>query len=299
MLLDHVNRHRRLLGVGVFVFIGFPLVLFIPGVDLFNLGGVGGSDMPVAQVGSTPVYAFEFYEQVLQAQDQRRRFGQSATAQDLVADGTVDQILDNLVTQALVTERTKDQPVRPDETFLQERLREDPFFQNEQGEFDPARYNQWFHNVRQSNFDWETFFSNIADQVNNDSYMYLMGASARVTNAEVRDFFNDRNTRVRIRAIGIEPEVGLTEEELRAYYDENPEQFMTADERVAEFVAISTLAPVPPLVDELIAQANAGADFAELAKEHSESFDADSGGDLGWISETAGLRAHEQVLFDM
>ncbi len=299
MLFDRVNRHKRLGGLLIFLFIGLPMVFFIPGAAQFTFGSAPGTGVTVAQAGSTPVTAEEFYQRFLQAQDERQRYGQPATAQDLVSDGTVDAILDSLVNQALVKEQTKDQPVRPDDDFLHERLKEDPYFQNEQGEFDASLYNQWVQNATTSKFNWDAFFSSMADQINNDTYLYLIGASARVTQAEIRDFFNDRNTKLKVKAIGVEPTVPLTDEELRAFYDANLDQFMTPDERVAEYIAVSILPPVPPLVDEIIAKANAGEDFGELAKAHSESFDADSGGDLGWINESAGLREHEKVLFEM
>lgn len=299
MLLDQVYRHRRLGMILIFVFIGLPMVFFIPGVDFFRANSATGLDIPVAKVGSSEISAGDFYQRFLQAQEERQRFGQPAGAQDMVNDGTVDSILDSLINQALVKEQTRGALVRPDNKFLQQRLKDDPYFQNAQGEFDPGLYNQWVQGATDAKFDWDALYDGYADEVNREAYMELIGASARVTDAEVRKTFNDRNTKLKIRAIPIQPAVDLTDDQIRAFYDTHLEEFMTPSERVAEYVAISLLPPVPPLADELIARAGAGEDFAELAKAHSESLDADSGGDLGWISETPGLRENEKVLFEM
>jgi parvulin-like peptidyl-prolyl isomerase len=299
VLLDQVYRHRRAGMILVFLFIGLPMILFIPGAAQFTFGGPGSPDFPVAKVGSTPVTAQEFYNRFAQAQEERQRFGQSATAQEMVSDGTVDAILDSLINEALVKERTKNESVRPEDKFLANRLKDDPFFQTEQGEFDAAKYNQWVDGNTRAKFDWSTLYSGFAQDVNREAYMQLIGASARVTNAEVRKAFDDQNTKLKIRAVAIAPKVELTEEELRAYYDAHLDTYVSPDERVAQYVAISLLPPVPPLADELVQRARAGEDFAELAKAHSESLDADSGGDLGTISDTPGLRDHEKVLFEM
>jgi parvulin-like peptidyl-prolyl isomerase len=104
---------------------------------------------------------------------------------------------------------------------------------------------------------------------------------------------------MRVKYAAIEPKVELTEEELRAHYDENVETYKTPEERVAQFAAISLEAPLPPVLDDIMARAHGGEDFGELAKEFSEGPQKTSGGDIGWIAETASLPEHQKRLFNM
>jgi peptidyl-prolyl cis-trans isomerase C len=67
--------------------------------------------------------------------------------------------------------------------------------------------------------------------------------------------------------------------ELRAEYESNLSQL----ERV-EHKAHHILVESPDEANELIAQLDAGADFADLAREHSIDPAASNGGDLGWFT---------------
>lgn len=301
MLLNQLSRHKGLVGGFILLFVGLPMLLFIPGVnELPFLGGGGmGAETPVAMVGKTPVTAQEFVNRYAMVQDQRTQFGQPAGARDMVADGTVDLIMDALIREALVTEETKDQPIHPGQEYLEELLRKDPTFQNDKGEFDPGLYNQWVQQNMQGRANWDAMFAGIAEQVNRQKYMDLIGAAVRVPESEVRQQFYARNTTMKVKAAAVTPKVELTEEEIRAYYDANLAEFLTPEERVAEFISISLRAPVPPLAQELIDRARAGEDFAELARQNSMGIDADNGGEMDWIAESPELRDHEKPLFEM
>lgn len=300
MLLSQLSRHKGMVGTFILIFIGLPMLLFIPGVnDLGMFGGGSGADMPVAMVGKTPVTAQDFVNRYAMVQDQRTQFGQPASARDMVADGTVDLIIDALIQEALVTEKTKDRPIHPSREYLEEVLRKDPVFLNDKGEFDPGRYNQWVERSMQGRANWDGMFDSIAEQVNRQKYMDLIGAAVRVPESEVRQQFDARNTKMKVKAAAVTPKVELTEDEIRAYYDANLAEFMTPEERTADFIAISLRAPVPPLAQELIDRANAGEDFAELARQNSVGIDADNGGEMDWIADSPALRDHEKPLFEM
>jgi len=300
VLLNQLSRHKSLVGIFILLFIGLPMLLFIPGVSDFSVfSNASGADMPVAMVGKTPVTAQTFVNRYAMVQDQRAQFGQPASAREMVNDGTVGMIMDALIQEALVTEKTKDQPIHPSQAYLEEQLRKDPTFQNDKGEFDAGLYNQWVQRNMQGRANWDAMFAEMAEQVNRQKYLDLIGAAVRVPESEVRQQFYARNTTMKVKAAAVSPKVELTEEEIRAYYDANLLEFMTPEERAADFIAVSLKAPVPPLAQELIDRARAGEDFAELARQNSAGIEAENGGEMDWIAESPALRDHEKPLFEM
>ncbi len=300
MLLNQLHRHKSLVGLFILLFIGVPMLLFIPGVNKLNrFRGGASAEQPVAMVGKTPVTAQTFVNRYMMVQDQRNQFGQPASARDMVDDGTVGLIMDALIEEALVTEKTKHEPIHPSQAYLEDALRKDPSFQNEKGEFDPGLYNQWVERQNQVRANWDEIFAGMAEQVNRQKYMALIGAAVRVPESEVKQQFYARNTTMKVKAAAVAPKVELTEEQIKAYYDANLVEFMTPEERTADFIAISLRAPVPPLAEELITRAKNGEDFAELARTNSSGIDADKGGEMEWIKESPALRDHEKPLFEM
>lgn len=301
MLLNQLSRHKGLVGAFILIFIGFPMLFLIPGVNELPFLGGGGTtaETPVAMVGKTPVTVQDFVNRYAMVQDQRTQFGQPAGAREMVADGTVDLIMDTLIREALVTEETKNQPIHPSQEYLEELLRDDPTFHNDKGEFDPGLYNQWVQRSMQGRANWDAMFARMAEQVNRQKYMELIGAAVRVPDSEVRQQFYARNTTMKVKAAAVALKDELTDEEVRAYYDANLAEFMTPEERVAEFVSISLRAPVPPLAQELVDRARAGEDFAELARQNSMGIDADNGGEMEWLAESPDLRDYEKPLFEM
>ena len=78
----------------------------------------------------------------------------------------------------------------------------------------------------------------------------------------------------------LEEEITVTDAEVRAYYDDNQEEFQTAAAKRASHIL---LAPEDEdLARDVLAQLKDGADFAKLAAEHSTDGSAQEGGDLGW-----------------
>lgn len=80
----------------------------------------------------------------------------------------------------------------------------------------------------------------------------------------------------------------VTDEEAQAYYDENESYFNTPEQKTASHILIKDPDHTPEKlaeIEDILAKAKAGEDFAELAKEYSEDTSAESGGDLGSFGE--------------
>ena len=102
-----------------------------------------------------------------------------------------------------------------------------------------------------------------------------------------------------------ESNVQVTEQALKDYFEEIKDRFQTAERRRARHILITATdglddAAAQKKAEELAEQANAGADFAQLAKEHSKDpGSAEQGGDLGLAERGVYVGPFEDALFGM
>ena len=141
-------------------------------------------------------------------------------------------------------------------------------------------------------------------------------AEVDATPEQLREYFDSNKLRYRhperrpLKIMTVSPEAAekeyeISDAEIELYYSQNeyrfeqPERikvrhilFMTADKSEEETEEARTNAA------QVLGQLRAGADFAELAKEHSEDpGNADNGGDLGWVSRGMMDPAFEDASF--
>lgn len=106
----------------------------------------------------------------------------------------------------------------------------------------------------------------------------------------------------RDRAAG---EVEVTEEALREYYEQIKEKYQTPERRKARHILVTSgdgldEAAAEKKAAELTEKIKSGADFAQLAKEHSKDpGSAAQGGDLGWAERGMFVGPFEEALFSM
>lgn len=102
--------------------------------------------------------------------------------------------------------------------------------------------------------------------------------------------------------------VDISEDALKARFEEQQARFITPEARLASHILIE-VEPEAPAVDvetarktaeELVQRVNAGEDFAALAAEFSQDLgSADSGGDLGWIEPGYMVQSFEDGLYEL
>ncbi|HEY8495770.1 MAG TPA: peptidylprolyl isomerase [Limnochordales bacterium] len=98
-----------------------------------------------------------------------------------------------------------------------------------------------------------------------------------------------------LRAL-VGPEIEVTEDEIRSYFDENRERLGQPEQVRARHILVETEEQAKELKERLAA----GEDFAALAKEHSiDRGSAARGGDLGWFGRGAMVAPFEEAAFSL
>lgn len=108
------------------------------------------------------------------------------------------------------------------------------------------------------------------------------------------DFKKDVVQYLSIRKL-MEPLVEVTDEEIEGYFEENKETFDTQEQVDARHILVED----EDLANDLYKQLKDGADFAELAQEHSTDGSAASGGDLGFFSRGQMVPEFEEKAFSL
>lgn len=282
-----IQKHRRVVMVFIFIFIGIPLAFMVPGATDSNNGGVGNG-IVIMDVDGTEVYAHELLVPYSAEVDARTKQNRPDKAVDLVSDGTLDRLIDSLVQRVILSQKTSQNAVIPNEQYLAGKLKEDLFFKNQKGEFVPAKYNEWVQGNDRGGIIWEEFYADYAKGVNQEAFLQLIRASARIAESEIHEQYFESQRKMKVRYFSLDPAVEVTEEDLKALHASNPEPYMSFPENTVDYVRFSLIQPIPELVLDVLAKAHAGEDFSALAQEHSVGANKVAGGDLGWvpISET-------------
>ena len=147
-----------------------------------------------------------------------------------------------------------------------------------------ASFAEQYNNVLVSNnIDEETLATYLANQ----------GSSLAAYQASLRSSIETslRNAALREAIIGA---VLPTDDDLMLHYETNIARYDIAEQVLASHI----LVPSESQAQDLHAQLLEGADFAEVAREHSEdSSNSDSGGNLGWFGRGQMVGAFEDAAF--
>jgi peptidyl-prolyl cis-trans isomerase D len=137
----------------------------------------------------------------------------------------------------------------------------------------------------------------------------------KVTDEDAQRFYDENQKELerplqrKVRFITLTPQlftstVSVSDREIKRYYDENSYQFSTPEQVKASHILFKTgpgkdEETVRKKAEEVLKQARAGADFAELARKYSEDTSADKGGDLGSFSRGQMVPEFEEAAFSL
>ncbi|MCM3666332.1 peptidylprolyl isomerase [Mesobacillus subterraneus] len=94
----------------------------------------------------------------------------------------------------------------------------------------------------------------------------------------------------------IEPDISITDEEMKTYFEENKDSFDEKEQVKASHILVEDEATAKKVKEEI----DSGKDFAELAKKYStDTSNAADGGDLGYFTKGEMAEEFEKAAFEM
>jgi peptidyl-prolyl cis-trans isomerase C len=127
-------------------------------------------------------------------------------------------------------------------------------------------------------------------------------ASRKLTEADLRAEARQRLSVDKLLTTEIEPKAAVTEADIADFYKKNPQFFMQPEAVRASHILLKADTPEAKVAakakaEDLLKQIRAGADFAALAKQHSNDGSAASGGDLGFFPRGQMVKPFEDAAF--
>lgn len=168
-------------------------------------------------------------------------------------------------------------------------VRTEPAFQTN-GQFDGQKY---MAALSDPQFNWSALEAQVRRNLPAQKVEERLAAAAKFSEPELLQSFQDRYERAQVTVARWLPSPApvdttqLTDAALRQYYTEHPGLFSGPAEAQAALVVMpKTIAPEDDALARerataLAQQARAGADFAQLARDHSEGPTAEQGGEVG------------------
>ena len=339
---EYFRSLKFVLVITIVAFIGTSVVYF--GTSVMS-GGVTRPDV-VATVNGEEIPLERYQRAQASLIDQYERMTKQRVTPEMAERlGLHQQVLNDLVTDAVVVQGAEREGVRVSDDELRSQIQQVKEFQ-EGGRFSRDRYIEALRRVRLMPGDFE---AEARRQLVRRKMEILVRDGVKVSDAELREAFALRNDRVRAAwaAVDVQPllaGVTVADADLESYVKAHMSQFARPERRRLQYVVVDpklfaqpvsdhdvevyhkehpsefeqarrvhvahVLVRVPPVggseaenkakakVEAVIKRAQAGEDFAKLAKEVSEdSANAAQGGDLGFVGPGELVPQFEQGAF--
>jgi len=299
-------------------------------------GGLGTQE--VAIVAGKPITLTEFRRRYNTVYDNfRQRSPSAALDPGILRQLGLDQEAINGLVSEYVMEYVADNigiQVTPEE--IAKNITSSPSFQDNGQFIGTVLYQQI---LQANNYSTAEFEETVRREILSMKLSQVLTDGIQASTEEVRQEFLSRNQEIKIRYIAIDPEEELPadvdEEELRTYFEERNDNYRSIEQRKIKYVTVpiepdevelteqqitermasiaekdevearhilitSTTPEAEEKGEEILQQLRDGADFAELAKEHSgDPGSASNGGDLGFFKRGMMVPEFENVAFSL
>lgn len=254
-----------------------------------------------------------------------------------------DQVLEGLIRDALITQRTQDLGYRATESDVQDAIAHEPAFQIE-GKFSAEAAKAA---LAQAGIPLDTYVEDVRKGLQRSQLEGGIRTSDFLTGPEIAralalqneqrevryalftiekfpgaapddvaiqayykahqaEFMTPESVHLQyaeLRLDQLAAQAQVTDAQLHAAYDKNKATYVVPEKRHARHILIAATkddAADKKLADEVYAQAKAGKDFAQLAKQYSKDpGSAQNGGDLGWADKNTFVQPFTDALYSM
>lgn len=295
------------------------LVLAFVGTIVFDWGmdvtGWRTQNTTIAHVNGKAIAAQTFsqvYEQELE--NMRRRSGAELSESQL--DFLRNQVYENLVRDELISQEIQKRGIKATDKEIvhyifdapPEIIKQQETFKNENGQFDQGKYQAA---LRDPGADWRPLEEYLRRSLPYQKFQDRFDATVLVTESQVKEEYLKRNQKVTVRYVLFPMDkyrqhaAAIEAKDLEKYYSEHREkEFKDPEKRVIDYVTFSTRPSakdsqqVRDLALTLKERAQAGEDFAELARKYSEDeSNRERGGDLGFFKSGSMVKPFEDAAF--
>jgi len=241
-MITVMRRYRKSLQLGLLVIIAaFVASLFVFGATGSRFGGGGETRDSVATVnGETiPIERFQRrYQSYVEAYAQIYRDRFSAEMAERM--GLPQQVLGDLVQEALVVQRANAEGLTVSDEELNARINAIPIFQ-ENGRFVLKRYQEI---LKRRGYTPSTFEAEIRRELTRAKVETAVRSGVKVSETELEEAFRLRREEVRaawalVELTPILAGVNATDEELTAYLTQHPDEFRLPDRRRVQYVTVN------------------------------------------------------------
>lgn len=244
------------------IFAKILIGILVMGFALWGVSGFVNQIDPteVARVGNTQVSAAEFVRRYERARaNTSQQIGRNLTADEAAALGVPNQVLQAMVTDALQVDAAHALGIDLGDDTLAERIREDEAFQGPGGDFDRVRFDYLMSENRYTENEYIELERHQAARemlVNG----LLGGLSAPQTYVKALNRFQNQTRTISYFVLtdaALGPADEPTEEELRAYFEENKADFRSPEYRTLTAVSLTAadIADPEAVDDEDVKQA--------------------------------------------
>lgn len=250
---------------GIAIALGFLILIalaFAAGdVSTGNFGGVAGGDR-VATVGDSRIDTSDLERMATTVVDNMRRDDPTTTMRSFIAKGGLDELLDYLIARSATLEFGKSHGMHIGTRLVDSEIAKIPGVQGPDGKVDPALYQQYLGQRRQSDAE---FRLGLEEDIMARQLVGPARMGARVPNGAVMRYAGVITERrkgaiVTLPAAVFAPKAPATEAEIKAWYEGHRAEYQLPERRTVRYIVFdeSVVKQLPaPTPAEIAARYNA------------------------------------------
>ncbi|MBS3741571.1 MAG: peptidylprolyl isomerase [Candidatus Cloacimonetes bacterium] len=288
-------------------------IIFVGGMATMGITQIFSEKHYVGEIDGEKIKYKNFYEMVQQTYSNYRENNPDKEITEELLKNFNDQTWQQLIQQKILNDALDKYDIEVTDKEIAEKIIKEPpeMLMNQEalmtdGKFD---YQKYLRALKNPEINWSWLERYYYKRIQYEKLRNIINADVIVTREEVKNDYIQSHEKAKADVISFTTDlvdsVGVTEQEIQNYYNEFKDNYWLPAQRKLKFVKI----PLEPSaedekyaenqINDIFEELQEGADFAELAREHSEGPSKEKGGDLGWFSKGRMVKEFEEVAFSL